>query len=349
MRFDFRASFKDNSRRFVSEYVSNFLDDEPFPGIEFEAEMIKKYVPEITLDEVNQMAYYIGKQNNLVVLVTAPDKEEVVIPTEAEILAAIETARDTELEAYKEEAIQESLITTALTPGIIASESFDETFGITEIILDNGIRVALKPTDFKNDEILMEAYHFGGTSMVPDDEYFSSSVASQIINMSGVGDFDNISLNKFMTGKNVNVNPSIGDLSQGFSGKSVKKDLETMFQLTHLYFTSPRKDEVAFETFKSQMLSQFKFMMSNPQAVFYDKLYKLATQNDPRTIVIPNEDQINSISLDVAYSFYQARFNNAAGFNFVFVGSFDVETIKPLITNTSEACLPLTWLTTGGM
>ncbi len=323
---------KTDSRRFVSEYVRNFLEDEPFPGIEYEAELTRKYVPEITLDEVNQMSYYIGKQNNLVILITAPDKEEVIIPTEAEIFAAIEEAGSVELEAYKEEEVGASLITGVLTPGIIASESENADFGTTELLLDNGIRVILKPTEFKNDEILMEAYHFGGTSMAPDDEFLSASLASQIISNSGVGEFDNIALNKYLTGKNVSVNPTIGDLSQGISGKSVNKDLETMFQLTHLYFTQARKDSVAFQAFMAQMISQFKFMMSNPQAVFYDTLYKLATQNDPRTIVIPSEKQLNSVDLDLAHSFFESRFRNAAGFTFVFVGSFEVETIKPLIT-----------------
>ncbi len=320
---------KTDSRRYINEYVANFLEDEPFPGIEYEAEMMRKYLPFITLEEVNQMSYYIGKQNNLVILVTAPEKEGVVIPTESEILDAIEEAKTAELDEYKEESVGASLISADLAGGMIASEKQNEAFGTTEWILDNGVRVVLKPTDFKNDEILMEAFHYGGTSVAPDDEFLSASFASDIITQSGVGEFDNVALRKYLTGKNVNVSPGISTLTQEISGRSVKKDLETMFQLTYLYFTEPRKDTTAFRTFQSQMSSQFKFMMSNPRAVFYDKLYKLATQNDPRTIVIPTEEQINNIDLDLAYAFYNARFMNAAGFTFVFVGSFDVEAIKP--------------------
>ena len=178
----------------------------------------------------------------------------------------------------------------------------------------------------------MNAYGLGGTSLATDEEFISANFASQILGMSGVGTFDNVNLSKFMTGKNVSVSPEIGELTQGLGGKSVKKDLEIMFQLSYLHFTQPRKDTTAFKTFLAQMETQFKYMKANPQVAFYDTLYKLATQNDPRTIVIPTEAQINSINLDEAYMFYKNRYANANGFTFVFVGSFEMENIKPLIT-----------------
>jgi zinc protease len=192
--------------------------------------------------------------------------------------------------------------------------------------------VLLKPTDFQNDEILMTAWGLGGTSLAPDEDYMSVSSADDIINKSGVGAFNSIDLNKFMTGKNVTVRPSIDGITQGFQGRSVKKDLETMLQLTYLYFTEPRKDTTAFQTFQNTQLSQYQFMLSNPQAVFYDTIFKLATQNNPRTIVIPTVDQIKSIDLDVAYDFYKSSFGSAKGFTFVFVGSFKTDSLIPLIT-----------------
>ena len=323
---------KNESRRFVNEYVSNFLNNEPFPGIEYEAALTKSVLEGITLDEVNQIAYYFAKNNGLVVLVTGPEKEEVIIPSEDEILATLLGAREEEVAEYKEEVVKESLIDDVLAGGTVTSRSTDEEFGITKMSLSNGVNVILKPTNFKNDEILMTSFGYGGTSVASDKDFVSAYFANQIMSMSGVGEFDNIALKKFLTGKNVSVNPEIGEVSQGLKGNSVKKDLETLFQLTYLYFTEPRKDTTAFKTFKSQMLTQFKFMMSNPQAVFYDTIFKLATQNNPRTIVIPTENQINSIDLDKSWSFFKDRFSNANGFTFVFTGSFDIETISPLIT-----------------
>ncbi|NOX85311.1 MAG: insulinase family protein [Chlorobi bacterium] len=323
---------KTESRRFVNKYIDNFLNQEPFPGIDYEAAFTKSVLPDIKLDAINQVAYYFAKNNGLVVLVTGPEKEGVEIPNEEEVLATLQKAREAEVETFKEETVGESLIENPLPGGTIIDQSENEKFGITEIKLNNGVTVVLKPTTFKNDEILMTSYGFGGTSVVPDDDFISAVFTSQIISQSGVGDFDRVSLKKFLTGKNVSAHPQIGKISQGISGKSGKKDMETMFQLAYLYFTQPRKDTAAFKTFKSQMSTQFKFMMANPQAVFYDTLYKLATQNDPRTIVIPTEEQINSIDLDKAYSFYKKLFDNANGYTFVFTGSFSKDTILPMIT-----------------
>lgn len=323
---------KTESNRFINEYLANYLNKEPYPGIEYETKLTKSLIDGITLDEINQIAYYFAKNNGVVALVTGPDKEGVTMPSKEEVLASLLEAGEDVVEEYKEAVMKESLIDGPLTGGKIVQTKQIEEFDITELTLDNGITVVMKPTTFKNDEILMTCFGLGGTSVASDDDYVSANYSQQIMTMSGVGDFDNIALKKFLTGKNIRVNLEVGKLSQGMSGRSGKKDLETMFQLAYLNFTQPRKDTTAFKTFKSQMLSQFKFMMSNPQAVFYDTLYKLATQNDPRTIVIPTEEQINSISLDKAFNFYKERFSNANGYTFVFTGSFDVDSIKPLVT-----------------
>ncbi len=328
----FQEKDKTESRRFIGEYLSHFLEGKAFPGIENELVITNSYLPGITLDEINQLAYYMVKGNNLAVLITAPDKEGVTVPTEEEVLETIAEVEKKELVAYVDEDIASSLIPGELSSGTVTGKSTDETFGTTTLVLDNGIRVTLKPTDFKNDEILMTAVAPGGTSVVSDEDFISANFAGQIISMSGIGEFDKVALTKFLTGKKVSVYPQIGELSQGLSGNSVRKDLETMFQLTHLYFTDPRKDTTAFKTFKSQMETQFRYMLQNPQMVFYDTLYKLATQNDPRTIVIPTVEQINSIDLDKSYDFFKSSYANAGDFEFVFVGSFDLDEITPLIT-----------------
>lgn len=328
----FQEKDKTDSRNFVDQYVSHFLNGKAFPGIENEVVLTNSFLPGITLDEINQIAFYMVKDNNLVVLITAPEKEDVSVPTKEEVLETIAAVEKTELTEYEDEDIAESLINSSLAGGTIVETSTDESFGTTTLQLNNGVKVTLKPTDFKNDEILMTSIGPGGTSVVSDEDYISASFASQIISMSGVGDFDNIALKKFLTGKNVSVRPEIGNLSQGVSGNSVKKDLETLFRLTYLYFTEARKDTTAMKTFISQMETQFRFMLENPQMVFYDTLYKLATRNDPRTIVIPTMLQIHSISLDKAYSFYKSSFAHAGDFEFVFVGNFSVDEITPLIT-----------------
>lgn len=319
------------SSEFVSLYVENFLENTPYPGIETEYQLTKILLTSVMLSDVNQLAGRLVSDSNLVIMINGPELEGISIPSEEEVLADFNTAKQKKLEKYKDETIASSLISKPLPGGVITSEITSVDFGTTEIKLSNGVKVVLKPTDFKNDEILMTGFSLGGTSLASDDDFMSAKYAASIVNQSGLGQFNNIDLGKFLTGKNVNVIPDIQELTQEVSGNAVKKDLETLFQLTYLYFTEPRKDTMAYLTFMEQMNTQFKFMSANPQAVFYDTLYKLATSNNIRTVVIPTAAQLNSVDLEKAYAFYQERFANANGFQFVFVGNFDLNTIKPLI------------------
>lgn len=322
---------KTESKQFVQEYLSNFLGDEAFPGIEYEVALSQSLIPEISIDELNALAEKLITDKNMIVLITGPEKEDLVVPTEEEILEVIAMAKANVLTAYEEEAVAEALINEELTPGTIIETTENKEFGFTTFKLSNGVEVNLKPTTFKNDEILMTSYARGGTSVASDEDFVSANFTSQLMEMSGVGDFDMITLNKFLTGKNVNVSAQIGKLSQGLSGNTVNKDLETFLQLVHLKFNSPRKDSIALATFKAQMKTQFKFMQANPQMMFFKKFREMSTSNSPRVIIIPTEEQIDGINLETSFNFYRHAFSNATDFKFFFVGNFEVETMKPLI------------------
>jgi zinc protease len=192
--------------------------------------------------------------------------------------------------------------------------------------------VVLKPTVFKNDEILLSAYSLGGNSLYPDKDFMSANYASQIISMSGAGNFDNIELEKKLKGKNLRLNPYIDDVRQGIHGNSTPKDFETLLQLVYLYYNYPRKDTTAFDAFISQMSNQMKFMKSNPIMTFYDTLFKSVYPGFKRLVVFPSESQLNEIKLDDLFRIYQDRFADASGTKFIIVGNFDVDSITPLIT-----------------
>ncbi len=322
---------KTESRNYVSEYINNFLEDEAFPGIDYEYQLTKELLPEIHIGEINKLSTQLVTDSNLVVMILAPEKEDISVPDEEQVLSVIAKAQEAMLEAYNDNVVSEEIIEDSLPGAAIIKKEVDETFGITTLQLENGVTVYLKPTDFKNDEILLNSFGRGGTSIVPDDQYITASFTDDIIRESGIGNMDLIMLQKFLTGKNVSVSPFISDLDQGVRGSTVKKDMETMFQLIYLYFTHPRKDTEAFKTFKAQTINRFKYIKSNPQAVFYDTIAKLATQNSPRTITFPTEEQINSINLDEAFAFYKKLFGNANGYHFTLVGSFDNDSIIPLI------------------
>lgn len=322
---------KTESANFCQEYASHFLSQEPIPGIKNELKYTKKLIPEITLAEINALAKKWITDENMALVVTAPEKEGVKVPTKDQILAVIKNSKTKQLEPYVDNFKTEPLLAEELTGSKVTAKKENKEVGFTELTLANGIKVVLKPTDFKNDEILVSAYSPGGHSLYPDQDFLSANFSSSIIDQSGIAGFDNVQLEKKLKGKVVQISPSISELYEGFAGSSTPKDFETLLQLTYLYFKAPRKDTTAFNTFIGQMRSQLKFIKANPQFAFYDTLYKTSYPNAPRIIIAPSEEQLNKISLDKAYQIYQDRYADASDFKFFFVGNFDIDSISPMI------------------
>ncbi len=332
---------KTESRNYADEYVRNFLEGEPIPGIAYEYRFAEKYLPTVTLEGLNQLAKSLITDENRVVLITAPDKEGVEVPTEEEVKSILKEAENMQVEAYVDEAIAGSLMEEQPKPGKVTEEKKLDAIGVTELTLSNGVKVILKPTDFKADEILMSAYSEGGNSLYPIEKYPSALFADDIISQSGIKDFSATDLQKFLSDKNAGVSPYISELQEGFRGSATPKDLETMLQLTHLYFTALRKDEAAFQGYMSRLKAYFANVMSDPSNYYYDQLSRIMTQDHPRGGVYPTQEQLNKVSFDETFSIFKERFSNAGSFKFLFIGNFEVETIKPLL-ETYLGSLPAT-------
>ncbi len=322
---------KSESANFCSEYVDNFLSKEPIPGVKNELKYLKKLLPEIKLEDINALAKKWITEDNMALVVSAPEKDGVKVPTKEDILNVIKNSKTTKLEPYVDSFKDEPFLTETLKGSKVVATKEDKEVGFTELTLANGIQVILKPTDYKNDEILVSAYSPGGISLYPDKDYISAKFASTIIDQSGIGNFDNIQLEKKLKGKIVQVSPSISEIQEGITGSSTPNDFETLLQLTYLYFKSPRKDTSAFNTFISQTKNQLKFVKANPQYTFYDTLYKVAYPNASRMILIPTQEQLDKVNLDVLYNIYKDRFADASDFKFFFVGNFAVDTLIPMI------------------
>lgn len=337
----YKEADKTESGRYAAEYIRNFLQDEPIPGIAFEYGFYKKVLPTITLEEVNKLSRQWITKENRVVVVTGPKKEGVEMPGEDDVKKILFEASLAKITPYEDAVVRTSFIEEPPIAGKVISSKKLEPVDATEITLSNGIKVVLKPTDFKNDEILMRAYSPGGQSQYPNEDHKNASFASQIINESGVKDLSVTDIQKMLSGKTVSVNPYISDLVEGFNGSAAPKDLETMLQLVYLYFTQPRKDEKAFESFKSKNKMLLGNLMSNPQFYYSDQLSKILTQNHPRGGGFPTPEDLDSINFERSYEIYQDRFADAGDFTFFFVGSFTEEDITPLL-ETYLGSLPAT-------
>jgi zinc protease len=322
---------KTESSSYADEYTRNYLDKEPIPGIQKEFEITREFLPGISVDEINKLGKELVTDDNIVALVTAQEKEGVNVPSESQVLDIIKSVKDMKIEAYAEKVSDEPLLSEQPTPAIITRRSDNNEFGFTELIFGNGVRMILKSTDFKNDEILLSAYSPGGTSLYPDNDIMSAMLASTIVTQSGLGNYDYIGLQKKLSGNTAKLTPYINDLREGVNGSCSPKDLETMLQLNYLYFTGIRRDESAYNAYISRMRNMIKPLRANPQVIFSDTLTKIVSMNSPREIAIPTEAQFDQVNLDRLLAIYKDRFADASDFTYFMVGNFKVQEIIPLL------------------
>jgi zinc protease len=323
---------KTESMSLTNEYVDNYLTGDPIPGAQKAYKYVKNLLPEIKLEDINALAKEFVTDDNMALVVMAPDKDGVIVPSETEILNIIKNSKSTDLQPYIDNFKEEPLVTADLKGSKVVGKKENAELGFTELTLANGVTVVLKPTHFKNDEILLSAYCLGGNSVFPDQFFMSANYATRVIEMSGAGNFDNVELEKKLKGKNVEVHPYISDVKEGFRGNSTPQDLETMMQLVYLYFNAPRKDTTAFHAFMSQLENQLKFMKSSPMMSFYDTLYKTVYPGYKRMVIFPTPEQLKQIDLNLLFKIYHGTFENARGFKFFLTGNFSIDTITPLIT-----------------
>ena len=307
---------------YAQEYINHYLNNEPIPGIAWEYETVQQILPMLSLDMLNQIAQSLVTDENLIISFQAPDDKNVVLPTEAEAIEYLAAVKSEEIEAPVEEAIRENLVETAPKAGKIKKIAYNESLGTTEWTLSNGVRVVLKPTTFKQDEIYFYAFSQGGRSLVATEDLPSAVLATDVIQLGGLADMSATDLQKALTGKRVSVGPSIGTYGESMDGSSTIKDLETLLQLNYLYFTAPRRDEESFQTLLSILESQLANRDKNPKVAWSDSIQMMASNYSDRTLII-NKDLLAKVSLDKALEIYKARFANPADFVFLFVGNID--------------------------
>ncbi len=322
---------KTESNGLAGEYVRNFLTNEPIPGITWEYTILKENIDNIKIEDINALATALIKEENNIVVLTGPEREDLQFPEEERIRAIASEAYQKNIEPYVDEIASSNLLTEKPKAGKIKSEKDIEEIEAKELVLSNGMKVILKPTDFKNDEILLTGFAWGGSSVYPDEDFYSASHADGIMQESGVGEFSRTDLSKILAGKSANAATSIGETTQNISGSCRAGDFETMLQLVYLRMTTPRVDEEAFQSYISKYKSYFKNLGQEPTNFFYDKYNRIKAQNHPRGNYLPDESDWDKIDFNRSTEIYIERFADASEFTVVIVGAFDIEKAKPLI------------------
>ena len=320
------------SNRIVSQYIYHYLRNNPIPGIAWEYDITKRLLPSIKLEEIGMLINSFLHDDNRVIVLTGPEKEGVNLVTEKEVKNLLETIKTAEITPYKDEAVRSELIETMPIPGTILSSETNTNLDIVTLTLSNGAKVIYKKTDFKNDEVLFQAFSPGGTSLYSDEELHATAFANSGLSEAGIGGLSLTDMSKFMSGKIVRVSPRISSFSENFMGSSAPKDLEILFQIVHLYFTSLNKDKEAFNSFMTKQKSFLGNLMANPQFYFQDQLSQIKNEGNPRYTGFPTVEKMDAANYDLAYDKYQERFADAGDFQFYFVGNVDDENIREYAT-----------------
>ena len=318
--------------QFVSSYVQNFLNKEPIPSIDFTYETMKQLVPMLPLDMPNEVIkeLVLPTDTNLVVLNFNNEKEGAVYPTEDGLKAAIVAGRNAKIEAYVDNVKDEPLMTTLPKPGKIKKEVKNDKFGYTELTLSNGVKVVLKQTDLKKDQVLLRAEGFGGEALYGLEDLANLKMFGDVIEASGLGNFSHTELEKALAGKIASASMYMSNYREHISGSSTPKDVETMLQLVYLYFTNINKDQKSYDNLMQTMEVQLKNRLLQPENVFSDSLTLTIANHHPRVKPMDLED-LKKVNYDRILQIAKERTANAAAYTFTIIGNYDEQTIRPLI------------------
>ena len=332
---------KTPSSRLATRYVSNFLYQMPVISSADCYKLAKRLLPGISVEEATAAARAGITDHNMVIALTAPEKENVAVPTEADLLALYTAAKnDTAVAPYEDRFSDEPLVVLPARAASGAEILGEDAHGITQVKLSNGLVVHLKPTTFKNDEILLGAYNLGGTSLVELPDLISATMAGAIQSQSGLGAFDNTELNKKLQGHTVTYQAGLDDLRAVINGSSSVKDLELLLQINYLTFTAPRQDRRACRSLVSKLKTRYRLLKASPNYVFSDSLLRAASNHDPRYNFLYSEAQLDQIDADRVYDIFREQFGNAGSFRFYLVGSFNIDDNLLSLLETYLGSLP---------
>lgn len=315
---------------FASEYVDAFLRNEAFPGIEYEYELYEEILPDIRIEEVNDLADNYLAPHNQVVLVSMVEEEDTELPEETTLAAAMDSINRDELEPYDDTETDDELGLSLGEPGSVEEETYHEDIDTWEWQLSNGASVVVKPTDFRDDEILFHAFSYGGASRFPEEDSINAEFATTLVDQAGIGNYSSSDLSRILSGKDVSLSPYIDMYTEGFSGSTSPEDLDSFLRLLALHHGEPREDESIFESTRRRIEGSLRNAEAQPQFQFSSTLQRLLWDDHPRSRPV-TADRLDELDYERALDIYRDRFADAGDFTYFFVGDIDVDELRPLV------------------
>ncbi len=321
---------KTESGSFAQEYLNYFLQQEPTPGIDYEYHLVQQLLPGITAAETAALGKTLLADDARVVLATSPQKPDMKVPTEEELKATLRGLDATAVTAWRDTTTTREIVEHKPEPAAVVSTRSVDAIGLTVVTFANGVEAWLKPTDFKNDQVVFSMQAKGGTSLAPPADFFEASFATSYVSISGAAGLKALDLQKLLAGKLANASPFLLHSTEGFTGSAAPAQLETALQLLYARFTQPGDDPEAFELMKRQLSAAVANRLDSPQTLFSDKLEEVNTSNHYTSKPLTPE-RVAALDRAKMIGFYRERFSNAANFTFFMVGAFKTDEALPLL------------------
>ena len=326
-----KASTRKNAE-FIRPIMNNFFDNWPILEPAMEQQIDAALLGQLNASIINQLLPEVLKDENIIVLYQGPKKDGIATPTKEELLAVMEEVKASDIQPLAaEEVASEFMDASSLKAGKMKAAG-EAVYGSSKWTLKNGIEVYLLPTEYTKDQIMFNLFREGGQSLVATEDLASvdGSIVSLFKQNSGIAGFPRTEFSKMLTGKNLSVSPYIAGLSNGISGRSTKKDLETAFQLMHLYYSSPRFDKDEYQVGIDQLKSMLPGMVNTPSYKLQKKISDVVYGNHPRINTI-SEEILDEASIETYEKIYRNLFGGTKGYKLIVVGDFTVDEVKPLI------------------
>jgi zinc protease len=321
---------KSESGSYAQEYLNHFLEGEPSPGIEYEYKLVQQLLPGITAAEIAALGKSLLADESRVILATSPQKADVPVPSEEELKKALAAAEAAPVTPWNDTTSTRELIEKKPEPAAVTGRKTVDEVGLTIVTFANGVEAWLKPTDFKNDQVVFAMQARGGTSLAPPSDYIEASLSTAYVNLSGAAGLKALDMQKLLAGKLAGASPFASLSTHGFNGSAAPAQLETALQLLYARFTQPGDDPEAFALMKRQLGAFVANRLDDPGTVFSDKVEEV-NSSDHYTSKPLTPERVNALDREKMLAFYKQRFANAADFTFFMVGAFQIDEALPLV------------------
>jgi zinc protease len=326
----FKQKDKISNDTYIESVQEYFLTKEPAPSIDFEYDFVKNIIPSVTEGEISSLFKSLMVEDNRVIVVMGPDDKNVKHLSESEVKDIIRKVQSSDIAAYQDIKLGVSLVNETLPGARVIKTVLLKQFGAVEWTLANKAKVVYKKVDFEKDNVILSAYSLGGTSLYNLDTLPSANMLPTIIGTYGIGDFDNVTLQKMLSGKKASAGINLGELTEGISGSSTPKDFETMMQLLYLRFEKPRFDKEAHNAIMTRYDAFLANMAKDPSKIMQDSVSLYLTNYSPRTMVM-NPEFLKLVDFEKVKKVYTERFRNAADYTFFIVGNISEDTVRPMV------------------